>query len=88
MPQVAVGALLRGDDVLLCFRTAQRSAYPAVWDFAGGHVEPGETPLAALSRELLEELGVVVQVALLPETPDLRGRVPGSGVVRRVLLCE
>ncbi|MEM6869008.1 MAG: NUDIX hydrolase [Cyanobacteria bacterium P01_C01_bin.121] len=31
--------------------------YPGVWGFFGGHIEPGETPLAGVRRELMEELG-------------------------------
>lgn len=31
-------------------------AYPGVWAFFGGHIEPGEEPEAALRRELKEEI--------------------------------
>jgi 8-oxo-dGTP pyrophosphatase MutT (NUDIX family) len=31
---------------------------PGVWNFFGGHVDPGETPRQALLRELSEEAGI------------------------------
>ena len=43
-----------------------------MWDFPGGHVEPGENPLDALRREVAEELGA-----------ELTG-VDGGPVLRRV----
>lgn len=36
-------------------------AYPGVWGFFGGHIEPGEEPEAALKRELIEEINYRVE---------------------------
>jgi 8-oxo-dGTP diphosphatase len=43
--------------VLLAQRPAGKSL-AGLWEFPGGKVEPGETPEAALVRELQEELGI------------------------------
>ena len=31
--------------------------YPGHWGLFGGHLEPGETPVVAVERELIEEIG-------------------------------
>jgi 8-oxo-dGTP diphosphatase len=61
MHEVVVGALVREGRVLLVHRNPNRLDYPDVWDLPGGHIEPGESELDALTRELHEELGVQIE---------------------------
>ena len=53
----AVALIDRDGRVLLAQRPEGRSM-AGLWEFPGGKVEPGETPEAALIRELHEELGI------------------------------
>lgn len=53
-----MGALVRGGRVLLVHRRPDKRAYPNVWDLPGGVLEPGESELDGLTRELHEELGI------------------------------
>ena len=56
--EVVAAVIRRGNKVLLASRPDNKP--PAGWEFPGGKVEPGETPEAAVVRELGEELGVRV----------------------------
>jgi 8-oxo-dGTP diphosphatase len=66
--QRVVGAALTMEGrILLGRRRPGRSHCPNCWDLPGGHVEPGETPQAALGRKLREQLGVEVDIRDAPE---------------------
>lgn len=61
--RVAAAVLLRGDGQVLLAQRPPGKAYAGYWEFPGGKLEAGETPAAALARELHEELGITVRRA-------------------------
>jgi 8-oxo-dGTP pyrophosphatase MutT (NUDIX family) len=54
-----VGAIIVNSEgrVFVQRRSEERTLFPGLWDIPGGHVEPDETPLEALAREVYEETG-------------------------------
>ena len=74
VPQVVVGALivdkLEQPSYVVAARRTKPAALAGKWEFPGGKVEPGETPEAALAREVSEELGVAISVGAEVRGPD------------------
>lgn len=73
---VACGVLIAGDGRLLIAQRPVGKIAAGKWEFPGGKIEPGETTLEALIRELHEELGITVRRArpLLRFRHDYRDR--------------
>lgn len=57
---VAAGLVLRPDGRLLLGQRPAGKPWEGWWELPGGKLEPGETPLQALARELKEELDIDV----------------------------
>ena len=62
---VVAVALIDVDGRVLLAERPQGKAMAGLWEFPGGKVKPGETPEAALIRELKEELDIDVAEACL-----------------------
>ncbi|HKO87298.1 MAG TPA: Nudix family hydrolase [Burkholderiales bacterium] len=55
---VAAAVLIQPDGSFLLAQRPARTVYAGYWEFPGGKVESGETPLEALAREVEEEIGI------------------------------
>ena len=62
---VVACALVDADRRVLIAQRPAGKALAGLWEFPGGKVEPGETPEAALIRELQEELSIETKEACL-----------------------
>jgi 8-oxo-dGTP diphosphatase len=82
---VVAGLVAHDGRVLITQRTAEQ-ALPLQWEFPGGKVEPGEAPVAALARELREEIGVVVEVGRIWDV--LFHAYPAFDLVMLVYTCR
>lgn len=85
IPVVAV-ALVDANGCVLMQRRPLGKAHAGLWEFPGGKVEPGETAVTALVREIAEELGVALAPADLSWLAT--ARLPGEPHEITLYLCR
>ncbi|HKR18532.1 MAG TPA: 8-oxo-dGTP diphosphatase MutT [Stellaceae bacterium] len=73
--------------VLLAERPAGKPL-AGLWEFPGGKINAGETPEAALIRELHEELGIDVTEACLSPLTFASHRYPDLHVILLLYVCR
>ncbi len=61
-PKQVVAAVLQQDSRVLICQRRDDQPFARQWEFPGGKIEPGETPVEALRREIEEELGITAEI--------------------------
>jgi ADP-ribose pyrophosphatase len=79
-PDFVLVVALTPDDKSLCFRQTKYAVDGLTLAPVGGYIEPGEDPLMAAKRELLEETGHQAEVWIfLGQYPVMANRGGGTG---------
>lgn len=74
--RVAAAALIDARSRVLVAQRPAGKSFAGQWEFPGGKLEPGESPEAALVRELAEELSITVAAADLAPLVTIRHPYP------------
>lgn len=84
---VAAALVNQANEILIQKRPAGK-AMAGLWEFPGGKVEAGESPVAALIRELDEELAVGVEPENLLPVTFASEALDGAYLVLLLYLCR
>ena len=85
---VAACALIDPDTRVLLTRRPEGKKMAGLWEFPGGKLDPGETPEAALIRELHEELGIEVANSCLAAFAFASHPYPTFHLLMPLYLCR
>jgi 8-oxo-dGTP diphosphatase len=85
---VAAVALIDADGRVLLARRPSNKPMAGLWEFPGGKVHEGETPEAALIRELREELAIDVTASCLAPFAFASHRYPGFHLLMPLYVCR
>ncbi len=61
MKYIGMAVVVHGGKILIAQRKKSMNQ-GGLWEFPGGKIEPGETSIACIKREFMEELGMEVEV--------------------------
>ena len=85
---VSAVALIDADGRVLIAQRPEGKAMAGLWEFPGGKVEPGETPEAALIRELREELGIETSESCLAPLTFASHAYPDFHLLMPLFACR
>ena len=85
---VAACALVDRDGRVLIAQRPRGRTLSGLWEFPGGKVQPGETPEAALTRELREEIGIEVARHCLAPLCFASHAYSGFHLLMTLFLCR
>src|SRR5437868_11376761 len=85
---VTAVALIDADGRVLLARRPSNKPMAGLWEFPGGKVHDGETPEAALIRELREELAIDVTASCLAPFAFASHRYPGFHLLMPLYVCR
>ena len=85
---VAAVALIDPDGRVLLAQRPEGKPMAGLWEFPGGKLEPGETPEAALIRELEEELGIDTWASCLAPLSFASHAYPAFHLLMPLFACR
>jgi 8-oxo-dGTP diphosphatase len=85
---VTAVVLIDADGRVLLAQRPEGKAMAGLWEFPGGKVDQGETPEAALIRELREELGIDVAASCLAPFTFASHTYPDFHLLMPLYLCR
>jgi len=85
---VSAVALIDADGRVLLAQRPPGKSMAGLWEFPGGKVEPGETPEAALIRELDEELGISTHASCLAPLTFASHSYPDFHLLMPLFACR